>query len=91
MFEGHYCKIMKYDFLEVELLRGAIIAKTGKDDLYSRNMQSILQGAGVCPQSTRSVESRKDAVSKPGQDPNIQGFVWPSFMDSKTWTPALFD
>ena len=55
---------MKYDFLEVEFLRGAIIAKMGKDDLYSGNIQSILQGAGVCPQSTRSVWNRGKATPK---------------------------
>ena len=57
-FEGHYCKIMKYDFLEVEFLQGAIIARMGKDDLYSGNMQSILQGAGVCQQGVCGIEEK---------------------------------
>ena len=57
-FKGHYRKFLKYGCLEVDLLRGAVIAKTGIDDLFSENMQPILQGAGVCPRSTKSSWNR---------------------------------
>ena len=78
-FEGHYCKIMKYDVMEVDFFRGAIIARMGKEDLYSGAYKLSCRELVSVVSQQRCVESRKGAVSISARGLTIQGAVWTSF------------